>query len=107
LSPHPNALIRDTKLRPICPPPLDINHALWTYSTRPRGALTAAVIRKHFDLFPGDTKDERERSVRSERDVYFDLYQPETLECFINCTQVNMETDTHTILETITLPFQS
>ena len=105
LSPHPNALIRDTKLRPICPPPLDINHALWTYSRRPRGALTAAVIRKHIGFFHGDTEDERERSVDSEIDAYFDLVQPETLQRFINCTHVNVETDTHTILETITIPF--
>ena len=105
LSPHPNALIRDSKLRPICPPPLDINHALWTYSTRPRGALTAAVIRKHIDFYHGVTEDERNRSVRSESDAYFDLIQPECFQRFMNCTHVNMDTDTHTILETITLPF--
>lgn len=107
LSPHPNAVVRDNDLRPICPPPLDINHALWTYSSRTRGALTTAVIRKHISYFHGDNDDERERSVQSEIDAYFDLIQPECLKHFINCTRVNMETETHTILETITLPFQS
>ena len=31
LSPHADALLRDDQLRPVCPPPFDINHALWTF----------------------------------------------------------------------------
>ena len=36
LVPHPLALHRDVKLRPVCPTPFDINHALWTFAKTPR-----------------------------------------------------------------------
>ena len=105
LSPHPNSLIRDSNLRPICSAPLDINHALWTYSRRARNSLTPSVIRKHFDFFDGDSPDEKQRSVDSECDAYLDLIQVECIQRFVNCTPINRETETHTILETITIPF--
>ena len=27
LSPHPRTVLRDSELRPVCPPPFDVNHA--------------------------------------------------------------------------------
>ena len=36
LTPHPRAIIRDDRLRPMCPAPFDINHALWTFARTPR-----------------------------------------------------------------------
>ena len=106
LSPHPDALIRDSKLRPLCPPPLDINHALWTYARSRRNSLSVRVINNHIMLYEGDTREAREKSVRSERDAFFDLVQPHSFDRFINCTLINTEIDTNTILETITLPFE-
>ena len=105
LSPHQDSLIRDSQQRPIAPPPLDINHALWTYERWPRNALTPNVIRKHINFY-GDTQLKRDRNVDSETDAHFDLVHPESLLNFINCTPINTETDTHTILETITIPFE-
>ena len=56
LSPHPNALIRDSKLRPICPPPFDTNHALWVFSKRPsprRCFADTHLLSRQLHLFDG------------------------------------------------------
>ena len=106
LVPHPDALVRDFKLRPICPAPLDINHALWIYARSPRNSLTTNIIDNHIMFYEGDTPEARENSFISEREAFFDLVQPQSFDRFINCTPINIETATNTILETITLPFQ-
>jgi len=56
LSPHPRAILRDKSFRPICPPPLDINHALWkfTETTRPRPLLTDAAITRNLNHYHGN-----------------------------------------------------
>ena len=75
LSPHPDTLLRDSKLRPICKPPMDINHALWTYATRPadRDLNTANI-----QFYDGNTENERKTCFRSEIQAYFDLIQPDS-----------------------------
>ena len=104
LSPHADALVRDTKMRPICPPPMDINHALWTYARRPaRRNLRGS----HNVFYGGATEEERKHSLQIESHAFFDLIQPDTFAGFVNCTPINTVTETDTILETITIPFNN
>ena len=108
LSPHRNALLRDAKSRPICPPPFDINHALWTYSKRAR-PRTVFVNRANITrqqrlfgtqrLFPGPNGVVS--VYRSEQDAMYDIIEVQTIEHLINCTVI----DFNTILETLTMPF--
>lgn len=105
LSPHPDALLRDRKRRPICPAPLDINHALWKYANEPREMLTTAVMNRNLMLYPGNSDEERVQNAIDEREAMFDLILPATLDSFMNCTTCNTTTDSNVILETITLPF--
>ena len=106
LAPHPESVVRDFKLRPICPAPLDLNHALWIYARSQRNSLTRNIIDNHIMFYEGDTPDARIQSYISEREAFFDLVQPQSFDRFINCTPINIDTDTNTILETITLPFE-
>ena len=96
LSPHPDAiLLRDDQLRPTCPSPLDINHALWTFTETTRPNLTDAVVMRNSSCYPdADT-------IINEKTARFDLVQPESLHMYLNCTQL----DNNDVLETITLPF--
>ena len=103
LSPHPNTFIRDSKLRPICTPPLDINHALWTYAQRP---ANRDLKTNHTMFYNGNNQEEQALSLQSESRAFFDLIQPDSFVGFINCTPINTSTETGTLLETITLPFE-
>ena len=86
----------------MCPSPLDINHALWRYSTENRPLLTQTIINRHLaDYYPGlNVQDKLDNSIL-EREAMFDLVVPESFETFMNCSI----TDNNTLLETITLPF--
>ena len=102
LSPHPNALLRDIKSRPICPAPFDINHALWTYSKRGRArtVFTNRVnITRQLHLFPGPNR--LVNAYNLDRAMY-DLIEVQTIEHVINCTLID---DSDSILETLVLPF--
>jgi hypothetical protein len=103
LSPHPDAILRDSKLRPVCPSPLDINHALWRYTTENRPLLTQSIINRHLTYYPGPTIQDSVDNANLEREAMFDLVVPESFETFMNCTI----TDNNVVLETITLPFQT
>ena len=103
LSPHPDSMIRDSKLRPICKPPLDINHALWTYSRRP--SPRNLNVTHHTKFYSGDNAEERLLSLENERHAFFDMIQPDSFLEFVNCTSINTSAEIDTILETITLPF--
>ena len=103
LSPHPDALLRDSKLRPICKPPMDINHALWTYSTRP---VDRDLHADHLQFYDGNTEDEKKKCFLLETRAYFDLIQPDSFVAFMNCTRIDTITSDNVILETITLPFE-
>ena len=96
LSPHPDAILRDQKMRPVCVPPFDINHALWTFSKTLRPELTDDIVISQESSYPDA------ETVLSERDARYDLVLPESLNQHINCTVV----DRLNIMETITLPFQ-
>ena len=104
LSPHPNATIRDSEQRPVCPPPFDLNHALWTFTKLPatRDSFNAANLRRQLDLFHGSDRPSKEQHADTLSKARYDLIELESIDKFINCTTING--DTETILETITLP---
>ena len=104
LTPHPEALVRDTMQRPICPPPMDINHALWKFATENRPLLTPSIVNRHITSYPGGTMDDKVRHMHSEERAWFGLVEIDCIEEILNCTYVNG--DLETILQTITLPFQ-
>ena len=95
LSPHPNAILRDRKLRPVCSPPFDINHALWSFSPALRPDLTDVIVTEHSDYYPDIP------TVISEQTARYDLILPESINQYINATII----DENDVMETITLPF--
>ena len=105
LSPHPLALARDTKLRPMCPPPFGTNHALWTYAKTPlqRPYFTDHLFVRQLHLFPGNDTTTKRRNAHNLRYAMYDLVQLETIDTFMNCTCIDNDKDK--ILETVTLPF--
>jgi hypothetical protein len=106
LTPHPDAVLRDSERRPICPAPLDINHALWTYATETRQLINRRIINKNLMCFPGQDAQERKHNAELERRAMFGLVQPQSFENFINCTRINTTTTREVeLLETITIPF--
>ena len=96
LSPHPDALLRDSQFRPICPAPFDINHALWTFSKRVRARRVfrnRRNITRQAHLFSGPDTYQLDRAM-------YDMIEVPTIDHLVNCTCF----DDH-ILETLTLPF--
>ena len=56
---------------------------------------------------PPVTETEREHSLERERYAYFDLIRPDAFVEFVNCAPINTVSETDTILETITIPFNN
>jgi len=71
LSAHPSATLRDSKGRPVCPPPLDTNHALWTYSKLARRRAIfytrAPYVRRQLSAFAGSNEIQRIRNSNTYR----------------------------------------
>ena len=105
LSPHPNATLRDAERRPVCPPPFDINHALWKYSVlpRPRESLQRANVDRHLSMFQGCTDAQKREHARSLSRARYNLVQVQSIDKFMNCTTIDNDPDT--IMETLILPF--
>ena len=105
LSPHPEAMLRDDELRPVCPPPFASNHALWKFTRqrRQRGYFTDHLFARQLHLFPGQDRQSQRRNALSLSYARFGLVNLESLQQFMNCTTADDDNDT--ILETITLPF--
>ena len=105
LSPHPNAILRDAERRPVCPPPFDINHALWKYSVLPRQreSLQRGNVDRQLSMFQGSTNIEKRQHADSLRRARYDLVQVESIDQFMNCTTI--DNDPNTIMQTLTLPF--
>ena len=104
LSPHREAFLRDKKGRPVAPPPMDINHALWTFTklASVRSVMNnrnrrSAVFRRQARLFKGP------EHIDSLTRARYDVVPIATLEHFINCTLADEAGSK--ILETITIPF--
>ena len=106
LEPDTRALLRDAHHRPVCPPPFDINHALWKFAkTRSqRGYFTDHMFLRQLDLFPGTDRQARQQSADGHKHAMYDLIRLECIDKFMNCTSIDSDKDT--ILETITLPFE-
>ena len=105
MSVHPNALIRDSELRPICPSPLDINHALWVFSKlgrRRESFSDTHQLTRQLNLFDGVDDITRRQNADHHAFAMYDLVQPESIECYMNCTTIDND---NAILQTITLPF--
>ena len=105
LSPHPNAFLRDSERRPVCPSPFDINHALWKYSVLPRlrESFQRANVERQLHMFQGSTDAERRQHADSVKLARYDLIQVQSIDKFMNCTTIDSDPDT--IMETVTLPF--
>ena len=105
LSPHPDALLRDDQMLPVCPPPFGTNHALWTFSKTPRrrGYLTDHLFAEQLHLFPGKDRDTQRLNAGSLQHAMYDLITIESIKTIMNCTRVDYDNDC--ILETVTLPF--
>ena len=106
MSPHPNAMLCDSEHLPVCVPPFDLNHALWTFTKLdgPRDSFSDANVRRQLDLFPGSDLRSKLHSASTFKRARYDLIELDSIDKFINCTTINEGTD-DTILETITLPF--
>ena len=108
LAPHPQAFLRDSKRRPVCPPPFGINHALWTYAKRRRRRpyftdnLFARQLQLH--LFRGHDMESRRAHAESMSHARYDFINIECIDQYMNCTPI--DNDTSKILQTITLPFE-
>ena len=106
LSPHEDAMVRDSKNRPICPSPFDINHALWRYTKRPRerACFRGRQFATQRHLFGSDVET---RTARIDQDklAHYDLIDPRSFESYVNCTSI--DGDPCTFMETITLPFNN
>ena len=105
LSPHPNAIVRDPSLRPVAPPPLDINHCLWEFTKQNlrRDSLSGRLFTPQLHMFPGKSRQERVDHATSLRHARYDLLTLDSLGLIMNCTCI--DNDPNTILETVTLPF--
>ena len=102
LSPHP---LRDSCLRLLCPPPFDINHALWTFTkrNRRRAYFSDQMFSRQIHLFPGSSEAEQRQSALDVAHARYGLVTLESIDTYINCTSVLDDSDS--IMETITLPF--
>ncbi len=107
LTPHPLATCRDEQLRPLSPPPFDINHALWTFAKtqRQRGYFSDHLFARQLDLFPGHDRTSRRANALKLKYARYDLIQIESIDTYMNCT-MHIDGDIESILETVTLPFE-
>ena len=104
LTAHPNALIRDDCMRPLCSSPMDINHGLWKFAEEDRPLVTPSILGKHVTFYPGKNVSEKVNHMHSEERAWFGLVEVDCIKEIMNCTCV--DDDLQTILQTITLPFQ-
>ena len=105
LSPHPKAIVRDPSLRPVAPPPLDIDHCLWEFTKQDlrRDSLSGRLFTPQLHLFPGKSRQERRDNAEDLRYARYDVITLDSLGMIMNCTCV--DNDPNTILETVILPF--
>ena len=105
LSPHDSAIIRDSKKRPICSSPFDINHALWKFTKTPRERriFRSRLFARQRGLF-GIDEDIQRMTMDRDRYAHYDLLDPRCFATYVNCTSI--DGDPCTFLETITIPFR-
>ena len=108
LTPHPDALLRDDELRPVCPPPFDINHALWTFAKieNQRPYFRDHLFARQLNLFPGRDRVTQRQYANTLKYARYDLVTLESIDTYMNCTFLDNDPN-GSILESITLPFES
>ena len=106
MSPHQDAIIRDSNKRPICSPPFDINHALWSYTklSRVRPGFRGRLFASQYHLLGSDAQTISSK-IRQDEFAQYDLLDPRSFQYYVNCTSIDK--DPCTFLESITLPFQT
>ena len=112
-SPHPTCTLRDSCGMPLCPPPLDINHALWEYAKTPNvrtilwtddGTPTQDFVRQAH-MF-GNTKGRQMLRHESESHAYYGLIRLSSIKCRTHMTpefELHTVNESNTWLQTITL----
>lgn len=111
LSAHQDVSLRDDQQRPVCSPPLFMNHSLWSYAkvSSRRSVFegidngSALDLERQLSVFRGSIDRERRAHATTHAYARFDFVAPARLHAFMNCTVVHE--DPSTILETVTLPF--
>ena len=107
LVPHPLARERDSKHRPVCPPPFDLNHALWKFAQRSQRNVWhghGRAVSRQLHMFPGKTDTTRRTNAGKLSTAFYDLVHVDSIQEIMNCTYV--DNDTEAIMQTVTLPFQ-
>lgn len=107
LTGHPLALSRDEQLRPLCPPPFDINHALWTFAKteRQRPYFSDHLFSRQLHLFPGENRTRQRQYANTLKYARYDLVEMENIDVYMNCTFLDNDPN-GSIFESITLPFE-
>ena len=112
-SPHPHSTERDCDYLPLCPPPLNINHALWQYAVtdcvRPilfdDDSTPSAAYQDQFYMFGRSRKQSLER-LQAESRAYYDLILVSRIKCkTFMCPEFELNTvvEGKTWLQTISI----
>lgn len=113
--PHPDAVERDSKSRPVCPGQLYINHCLWRFAITPRhrhalfrrdGERYTLAVERQLTTF-GQTRVAQHQCLLNEKHSYFCLLYPDTITgtasmCPLFVTGTSIP-DPNTWLQTVTL----
>ena len=91
----------------MCPPPFDINHALWKYSLLPRQreSFQRPNVDRHIFMFQGSTDIEKRQHDNSLSRGRYDLIQVEVIDKFMKCTTI--DNDPSTIMQSLTIPLRA
>ena len=105
LSLHPRAVLRDSELRPVCPPPFDINHALWKFSLTDhrRVPFNSRNISRQIDMFDGEDVSQQREHADILSHAWYGLVHVDAIDKYMNYTCI--DNDSELILQTVTLPF--
>ena len=117
---HPTATERNSSCLPLCPPPFNINHALWKYavSDSHRNIFLEGQVHETEPLQPtqafhtqsfmfGRNTHERLRTLRNEAFAYYGLIEPSSIDSLAHMSAEFAEettVETSTWIQTITFP---
>lgn len=114
LQAHPDATERTTRNLPLCPAPLNINHALWQYAETDR--VRSLIYdsnhdrpTEHFQVYAtmfGKTRDVQMQRLQAEKRAYFGLVHPHEIESLAHMCkefQHNTTRESSTWLHTINM----
>ena len=117
---HPSATERNSSCLPLCPPPFNINHALWKYavSDSHRNIFLERPVQENESLQPsqafhtqtfmfGRNTCQARRTLRNEAYAYYALIEPSSIDSLAYMSAEFAKNATHqtsTWLQTITFP---